>query len=53
MILQVHDELVLETPENEKEIITNLIKKEMENAVKLNVPATVDLAAGKNWDEAH
>jgi DNA polymerase I len=53
MILQVHDELVLETPENEKEIIIKLIRKEMENAVKLNVPATVDIAAGKNWDEAH
>ncbi len=53
MILQVHDELVLETPENEKEIITSLIKKEMEGAVKLSVPATVDIAAGKNWDEAH
>ena len=53
MTLQVHDELVLETPENEKEIITKLIKKEMEGAVKLNVPVTVDIAAGKNWDEAH
>ena len=53
MILQVHDELVLETPENESEIITKLIKKEMEGAIKLNVPITVDIAAGKNWDEAH
>ena len=53
MILQVHDELVMETPENETEIITELIKKEMEGAVKLNVPVTVDIAAGANWDEAH
>ena len=53
MILQVHDELVMETPENETEIITKLIKKEMEGSVKLSVPVTVDIAAGVNWDEAH
>ncbi|MFH0976682.1 MAG: DNA polymerase I [Spirochaetota bacterium] len=53
MILQVHDELVLETPTDEKELIAELIRKEMEGAVKLSVPATVDIAAGKNWDEAH
>lgn len=53
MILQVHDELVFEVPENEKEIMTEIIRKEMEGAIKLNVPATVDIAEGKNWDEAH
>ncbi len=53
MILQVHDELVFESPENEKDIMMSLVKKEMEEALELNVPVSVDIACGKNWDEAH
>ena len=49
LILQVHDELVLETPENEVEKASEILKYEMENAVKLNVPLTVELHTGKNW----
>lgn len=52
LILQVHDELVLEAPENEVEEASAILKYEMENAVKLNVPLTVDVHTGKNWYEA-
>ncbi len=52
LILQVHDELVLEAPENEVEKASEILKYEMENAVKLNVPLTVELHTGKNWYDA-
>ncbi len=53
LIMQVHDELVLETPVGEKEEVMALVKKEMEEVIKLKVPLKVEIAAGKNWDEAH
>ncbi len=53
MILQVHDELVFETPEQEMESLTEMVKHEMENVWKLVVPLTVDVQSGANWDEAH
>jgi DNA polymerase-1 len=53
MILQVHDELLFEVPENEIEDAKKLIKCGMENALKLSVPLKVDIGAGKNWAEAH
>lgn len=52
LILQVHDELVIDAPEEEKEIAAEILKCEMENAVKLNVPLTVEVHTGKNWYEA-
>lgn len=52
LILQVHDELVLDAPLDEVEIATEILKYEMENAVKLSVPLTVDVHVGKNWYEA-
>lgn len=52
LILQVHDELVLDAPENEKEQAAEILKYEMENAVKLNVPLTVEVHTGKNWYDA-
>jgi DNA polymerase-1 len=52
LILQVHDELVLDAPENEAEQAGEILKYEMENAVKLNVPLTVEVHTGKNWYEA-
>ena len=52
MILQVHDELVLEAPLNEVERASQILKYEMENAVKLRVPLTVDVHTGKNWYDA-
>jgi DNA polymerase I len=53
MILQVHDELVFEVPEEELETVTELVRKEMEEVIKLKVPLKVDIASGRNWDEAH
>ena len=53
MLLQVHDELVFEVPKNELETVSQLIKREMESAYKLEVPLSVDLGVGNNWLEAH
>lgn len=53
MLLQVHDELVFDVHKDELEIITPIIKNEMENAYKLDVPLIVDLGIGQNWLEAH
>ncbi|MCL5237517.1 MAG: DNA polymerase I [Nitrospirae bacterium] len=53
MVLQIHDELLVETPEGELEAIKELIKREMENALTLSVPLKVDIGWGKNWAEAH
>ena len=52
LILQVHDELVLDCPKEEAEQAADILKSEMENAVKLNVPLSVDVHMGKNWYEA-
>lgn len=51
MILQVHDELVFEVPENEKEIVEKLVKNNMENICSLSVPLKVHLGWGQNWAE--
>jgi len=53
MLLQVHDELVFEVPENELEDVKQLIKTEMEQVVNLPVPLIVDIGVGNNWYEAH
>ncbi len=53
MLLQVHDELLFEVPEDEKDIVMKMVKEEMEGAVKLSIPVTVDMGIGKNWAEAH
>ncbi|MEA3288230.1 MAG: DNA polymerase I [Candidatus Marinimicrobia bacterium] len=53
MILQVHDELVFEGPETELEQLSTLVKDTMEQAVKLDIPLTVDIGIGDNWLEAH
>ena len=53
MILQVHDELLFEVPESELEAVSELVKKNMEEAVSLSVPVKVDIGYGKNWAEAH
>jgi len=49
MILQVHDELLFEVPENEKENLQHLVKQEMENVYKLAVPLVVEICTGPNW----
>lgn len=53
MLLQVHDELVFEAPDEEVEMASNLIKTEMESAFKTQVPLLVEVGVGKNWLEAH
>ncbi|MEW6417208.1 MAG: DNA polymerase I [Nitrospirota bacterium] len=53
MILQVHDELLFELPIQEIEIVIDIVKKEMEGAITLSVPLSVDINYGKNWSEAH
>jgi len=53
MILQVHDELIVESPNDMINEISLLIKNEMENAYKLNVPIKVDIGTGPNWADAH
>jgi DNA polymerase I len=53
MIMQVHDELVFEAPVAERETLTALVREEMEGVLKLRVPLRVEIAAGRNWDEAH
>ncbi len=49
LILQVHDELILESPENETERAKTLLRDEMENVMRLSVPLTVDVNVGENW----
>lgn len=51
LLLQVHDELVLEVPEDEKDIASKILKQEMESAMVLKVPLKVDMGWGKNWRE--
>ncbi len=53
MILQVHDELVLDVPEDELENVQALVVKEMEQAYILDVPMEVEASYGDNWLEAH
>ena len=53
MLLQVHDELVLDVPEKELDETTNVAKKIMESVADLDVPLVVDTGFGKNWEEAH
>ncbi|WP_136515607.1 DNA polymerase I [Geomonas edaphica] len=53
LIMQVHDELVFEVPEREREQMEELVRTEMEGALPLAVPLKVDLNFGRNWSEAH
>ena len=53
MILQVHDELLFELPEDELAAVSDIVRKEMEGAVTLSVPLRVSIHYGKNWAEAH
>ena len=53
LILQVHDELILDTPEKEVENIIKLVTESMMGAANLDVPLEVDIGIGDNWDQAH
>jgi len=52
LLLQVHDELVLEAPPNEVDGVSRIVREAMENAATLSVPLVVDLGVGPNWIEA-
>ena len=49
LVLQVHDELVIDCPYNEKEAVAKILQEEMENAVSLRVPLTVEVGVGETW----
>ena len=53
MIMQVHDELVFEVPDEEVDIFKENIKRIMENVAKMDVPLIVDIGDGDNWEQAH
>jgi DNA polymerase-1 len=53
MLLQVHDELLFEVPEEEKEEMASLVRERMETIYPLRVPLKVELGWGRNWAEAH
>ncbi len=53
VVMQVHDELVLEVLEKDVEAVADLLRVEMEQAAALKVPLVVDIGIGDNWDEAH
>ena len=52
IILQVHDELIIEVKEEEKEKAKEILKESMENAAKLDVPLKVEISEAKTWYEA-
>ena len=52
LVLQVHDELLIDCPESEAKEVSRLLKEEMENAVNLSVPLTVEVGIGKTWFDA-
>jgi len=53
LILQVHDELIVEAPMNEMLAVEKLLREEMEAAAELSVPLVVDVKSGKTWFDAH
>jgi len=53
LLLQVHDELVLEVPEGEVEAVERLVRREMITAATLKVPLAVEVAHGRSWADAH
>ena len=53
MIMQVHDELIFEAPKQSSKEVLQIMKKMMEDAVKLDIPLIAEAAIGDNWNEAH
>jgi DNA polymerase-1 len=52
LLLQVHDELILEVVAGEEEVLTNLVRREMGSAFPLRAPLDVSVGIGKSWNEA-
>jgi DNA polymerase-1 len=53
MVMQVHDELVIECPDDELEQASQITRDAMEGAMECSVPLKVSIAYGRNWNEAH
>ena len=53
LILQVHDELIVDTVADELQTVIDIVKREMESVISLKVPLTAECGYGKNWLEAH
>ena len=53
LILQVHDELLIESDKSCAEVVAKIVKEEMENVMKLSVPLTVEVNIGGSWFDAH
>jgi DNA polymerase-1 len=53
LLLQVHDELVLESPAEEAHALSALVRETMEGALRLDVPVVVNVGMGANWAEIH
>lgn len=53
LIMQVHDELVLEVPDNELDLVKNTLPQLMQNVAKLDVPLLAEVGVGNNWESAH
>jgi DNA polymerase-1 len=49
MVMQVHDELLVEAPKKEAKQVAEILKREMESAVELDVPLEVEVGTGDNW----
>jgi DNA polymerase-1 len=53
LIMQVHDELVLEVPDSELELVKSTLPILMQNVAKLSVPLLAEVGVGSNWESAH
>jgi DNA polymerase-1 len=53
LVMQVHDELVLEAPEHELDAVKEGVRERMQNVAELDAPLIVDVGIGSNWDQAH
>ena len=53
LIMQVHDELIIEASEKDADAAAAILRREMENAASLSVPLTADVNIGKTWLECH
>ena len=51
MLLQIHDELLFETPDNEVKSLSAVVRRQMEGVAQLKIPLVVDISIGKNWGE--
>ena len=53
LTLQVHDELIVDTPKEETDKVISILTKSMQEAANLDVPLEVDIGIGSNWVQAH